>query len=307
MCAFLFGKNMSKFTLTDIQLEEAMSEIVFGRKVFFYKENVMGIRYPTSKELDGSKIVYIGKYKKIQSLGFKTREELKIFYIKNGILKKDFYVEIKKINDRAEVLYNARKKTGDAFQLIQIDNEIKMLYDRLYQMEIEESFYMTNSIEHGAEYSRLNYLISRCTMCGEELENRYWESYDSFKMDKDSELVRICRDNYRELKGGLDDKIIRAVARSREWRRRWEISKKTQTPVFDGVSANWDKNKVELCYWSNFYDNIFECLKIDDESVLEDDDKVFEMIRRHNAGIEKKSDSVGAETVAVKTPYRVRY
>jgi hypothetical protein len=78
--------------------------------------------------------------------------------------------------------------------------------------------------------------------------------------------------------------------------------------VFDGASSDWDKNKVNLCYWSNFYDNIIDNLKLKNNDILDDDDALFEMIRKVNNGQKKDSDSDGTgSTVNISTPYKVRY
>ena len=40
---------MAKYILSDIELEEALSEIVTGKKIFHYNGEIMGMKYPTSK------------------------------------------------------------------------------------------------------------------------------------------------------------------------------------------------------------------------------------------------------------------
>ena len=69
---------MAKYVLTDIELEEAISEIVTGKKIFHYNNEVMGMRYPTSKDRDNSRTIYVMKYKELEAQGLPKKEELKI-------------------------------------------------------------------------------------------------------------------------------------------------------------------------------------------------------------------------------------
>jgi hypothetical protein len=300
---------MSKFTLTEIELEEALSEIITGKKIFYYKNEAMCICQPTSKDRDSARTIYIGKYRELEAIGLPKKEDLKLLLLKKGLLQKDFYVQKNNIESEIEKNYIAREKTGSAVQLAQIDAQINMLYGKLIELEEKEEIIMINCLEYNAESYRLNYMLSRIVLTGIELEDRKWKTYEDFRKENDAELVFLCKKKYREISKGLEPKMIRAVARSQEWKRRWEIAKKTGSQVFDGVSSDWDKNKVNLCYWSNFYDNIIENLKLRSLDILEDDDAFFEMIRKANNGQreEDNTSTPGKKKVLVKTPYKVRY
>ena len=63
-----------------------------------------------------------------------------------------------------------------------------------------------------------------------------------------------------------------------------------------------------MCYWSNFYDNIIDNLKLKNNDILDDDDALFEMIRKINSGQKTAETSYGTgNTVNVSTPYKIRY
>lgn len=299
---------MAKYTLTDIELEEAISEIVTGKKIFYYNNEIMGMKYPTSRDRDNSRTIYVMKYKELEAQGLPKKEDLKILLLKTGALDSGFYARKKKIEDDLKKLYKARQKTGSAIQLIQIDADIEMATNNLINMEIVEDDLMVNSLEYNAEAYRINYLISTITLHGIELEKRKWPTYNDFLGEYDQNLVIECKRQYRHVINGMSQKKIRAVARSDEWRKRWEVSKKTGNQVFDGASSDWDKNKVNLCYWSNFYDNIIDNLKLKNNDILDDDDALFEMIRKINSGQKtaEASDGTG-NTVDVSTPYKIRY
>jgi hypothetical protein len=299
---------MAKYILSDIELEEALSEIVTGKKIFHYNGEIMGMKYPTSRDRDNSRTIYVMKYKELENQGLPKKDDLKILLLKTGALENDFYSKKNKIEDDLKKLYKARQKTGSPIQLIQIDADIEMATKTLVNMEIIEDDLMINSLEYNAESYRIDYLISTITLSGIELEKRKWLTYDDFLNEKDQKLILECKKQYRQVLNGMSQKKIRAVARSDEWKKRWEVSKKTGNQVFDGASSDWDKNKVNLCYWSNFYDNIIDNLKLKNNDILDDDDALFEMIRKVNNGQKKDSDSDGTgSTVNISTPYKVRY
>lgn len=299
---------MAKYILSDIELEEALSEIVTGKKIFHYNGEIMGMKYPTSRDRDNSRTIYIMKYKELENKGLPKKEDLKIFFLKTGALDQDFYSRKLKIEKDLDRLYNARKKTGSSIQLARIDADIEMVTNTLVNMEIIEDDLMVNSLEYNAEAYRINYLISTITLSGIELEKRKWATYDDFLREKDQKLILECKRQYRNVINGMSQKKIRAVARSDEWKKRWEVSKKTGNQVFDGASSDWDKNKVNLCYWSNFYDNIIDNLKLKNNDILDDDDALFEMIRKINSGQKTAETSDGTgNTVNVSTPYKIRY
>lgn len=299
---------MAKYILSDIELEEALSEIVTGKKIFHYNGKIMGMRYPTAKDRDNSRTIYVMKYKELESQGLPKREDLKTLLLKTGSLSQNFYSKKIKLEEELKKLYKARQKTGSPIQLIQIDADIEMTTNALVNMEIIEDDLMVNSLEYNAEAYRINYLISTITLTGIELQERMWRTYDDFLNEQDQKLLLECKAQYRKVINGISQKKIRAVARSDEWSKRWEVSKKTGNQVFDGASSDWDKNKVNLCYWSNFYDNIIDNLKLKNNEILDDDDALFEMIRKINNGQKTAQGSDGTgNTVSVSTPYKIRY
>jgi hypothetical protein len=268
----------------------------------------MGMRYPTSRDRDNSRTIYVMKYKELEAQGLPKKEDLKVLLLKTGALDQEFYARKKRIEGDLERLYEARRKTGSSIQLIQIDADIDMATNNLINMEMIEDDLMVNSLEYNAESYRIDYLISTITLSGIELNKRKWQTYEDFLSENDQKLLIECKRQYRYVISGMSQKKIRAVARSDEWKKRWEVSKKTGSQVFDGASSDWDKNKVNLCYWSNFYDNIIDNLKLKNNDILDDDDALFEMIRKINSGQKKVDDSDGTgNTVNVSTPYKVRY
>lgn len=302
---------MAKLILDEIQLEELLTEIIAGKKIFTYGDKTFAVRFPTSDEKDNSRVFYIRRYKELVVAGLPKKEDFIKLLLNSGNLDRDFFKKKEALQNKMDKLLKARDKTGSGIQLAQIEKEIYNICDKISNLEIYESKLLLNTAEVRAESYKLDYLLFCCLLKGEELDEKYWSSFSAFKEETDLDFIKEARYYYKELNSGIHGEYIRAVARSEEWKKRWTISKKTGTPVFNGVSSDWDKNKIELCYWSNFYDNIRENCPELPESLFEDDDKLFDTLREINKSRRRGSnDNDGQDgTVSKKIgmAYKVRY
>ena len=299
---------MPTIKLSEIELEEYLAEIITGKKFFTFNDKVMAMRFPSSDDKDNSRVFYIRRYKELIANGLPKKEDFIKFLIDTGNLDKDFYKTKKMYEDRLKKLVDVRDKTNSDMQLIQIKKDIYAVCDKISEMEVEESSLLLNTAEVSAESYRINYLIFCCLLCGDELNDRYWKNFNDFKKEKDYSLLKKCKEVYKELNNGISGDIIRAIARSDEWSKRWTASKKTGSPVFNGTISDWDKNKVELCYWSNFYDNIRENYPEIDSSLYDDDDKLFSVLKQMNKDRSRSvNENEGSVTTRVNAPYKIRY
>ena len=99
-------------------------------------------------------------------------------------------------------------------------------------------------------------------------KKRYWDSYEEFLSETNYDLVCECRYNYGKLMEGMPPEKVRAVARSDDWKKKVGCFKKTKTPVFEETALIGIKTKIELCYWTNFYDNISERFNMINQEML---------------------------------------
>lgn len=292
--------------LTDNELEELLAEIIVGKKIFVYGDNVLAVRNPLTSEIDNSRIVSIRKKKELEKRGIPTKEEMRKILITKGILSNNFYNMMAYYNDQITSLHDAKKITNSEYQIAEINAQIEVSVRQLRGMEHKEASLMCNTIEYLVEDCKINYLSSQCLLCGVELNTKYWKSYEDYCMDENTSLILDTKKNFMSLMNGIAIYRIRAIARNSEWRKKWNTSKKTGTPIFEGSSSSWDKNKTNLCYWSDFYDNIFEYKNPPPDEVLNDDDKLFDWIRKINRMNSSGGEKPNGETCNINTPYKVR-
>jgi len=129
------------------------------------------------------------------------------------------------------------------------------------------------SADAKAEEERTLYLCWACTY-NDDTCKLYWETYrDLLKENnlvfKDEVLSKFLR-FYR----GIDTKLIRYIARSNLWRIRYITSQKTSDPLFGVPTSQYTNDMLNLAYWSNYYQNIYEMLPEDrpPDLIIDDDD-----------------------------------
>lgn len=290
-----------------MEFEELLAEVIIGKKLFVFKDAVLAVRYPLSSDTDRARIMYIKKTMELRSRGVLSIDEMKKVLLKRGILDQNFYYSKDFIYSRIEVLQKNKALTNDNSQLARMEKQIDDNYRQLMSMENKEARLMMNTVEYLAEDYKTNYLVSRCLLYGNELDTPYWKSYDEYCRDANSEIMTVAKSNFSELQSGIPLKKIRAIARNQEWRKRWSVSKKTGSSVFEGSSSSWDKNKTNLCYWSDFYDNIFEYKNPPSDDIMNNDEELFNWIRMVNKTNNSSAPTGGSgETKSVNTPYAVR-
>lgn len=68
-------------------------------------------------------------------------------------------------------------------------------------------------------------------------------------------------------------KFFRTLCRTDKWQIRWRIAKDTATPLFSGSAIEWDRNRLNLIKWLNFYEWIYTLTddeKPSDETIQDD-------------------------------------
>ncbi|MCK9279269.1 MAG: hypothetical protein M0P71_01385 [Melioribacteraceae bacterium] len=269
-------------------------------------DNVFAVRHPTTLEIDNSRIISWRKKKELEKKCIPTREQMKDLLIKKCILSNNFYNIMDFLEKQISSLNETKRITNSEFQINQINSQIENYFNQLRIMENKEASMMTNTIEYLVEDCKTNYILSQCLLCGLELNTKYWNSYSDFCKEDNIKLITESKKNFINLLMGIPVIKIRAVARNNGWRKRWNASKKTGTPVFEGSSSSWDKNKINLCYWTDFYDNIFEYKNPPPDEVLNDDEKLFDWIRKINKMNSSGGEKNNGENVNINTPYKVR-
>lgn len=301
---------MAAITITESQAEELLIEIITGKKLFMLDNGgMMAVRFPSMEERDTGRIVYLKNFNELKKSGVPSIEEMRQRIVKFNLLPGMFYSRIENMKMEIECLSKACETTTSTMQRLQLKSEMDEISVKISELEMKERSIICNTAEIQAESAKIDYFVSKCTLYGEELCTPRWKSYEEFCADTDVKIVSVSRYNFITLMAGISLGVIRAVARTQEWRNRWKSLKGSS--VFSGPSAEWDRNKVALCYWSDFYDSIYGHPTPPPDDIINDDSRLFDWIRdvnRMNAMRAGKAPSGAKEGVSKKVgaPYKVR-
>jgi len=154
----------------------------------------------------------------------------------------------------------------------------KIIYDLEIQInEIKYKKYskVHLSADHKAEEERQVFLCNRCSYSMEKNE-LFWTNEGSFKKETRLALKDELLKQFSRFYNGISQKVIRTIARHSLWRIRYVNSIKTSEGLFGVPGAAYTHDQLNLAYWSNYYQSIYEMMPDDRPSdlIIEDDDSL---------------------------------
>lgn len=154
--------------------------------------------------------------------------------------------------------YKRTSKMLDAYRksLVELVNKKRMLFH--------------TSAEDYAMDAKTSAIVYCCTYS--ENEERYWESWEDFEHERDTEFIdTIVREMNKVTL--LPVGRIREIARSPQWRFRWQGAKGSKD-LWGKPVCELDGNQQNLLYWSQIYDSVYEAYERPPEDIINDDDKL---------------------------------
>lgn len=240
---------------------------------------------PSTIDKKKSFIIYEKEYNKAIDLGLFTEEELKIFFIENGLWSIEKEIRIETI--RSDINKITKGLLGLIFQKNKLNTAKLMLRKaekELMNLIIEKNILLKNSAENYGLSQKQKYIISRIVY--NENGERFWRSICDFENEQNVILInKLCSLFFEESR--LNNKTIREIARSYQWKTIWCISKNSRC-LFDELLINWTENQVNLAYWSHVYDMVMESYERPSKDIIEDDDLLDSWLINQNDKIENK-------------------
>jgi hypothetical protein len=276
-------------------IDDLLVEVVSGKSIFESDGQLYASRQPTMAELDAGRIVYRRRLFEARKAGLPTRVEMEARAIQLGIFDAEDRQQLRALEAMIQRVNSAREHTGDPRQKVELAAQAHELHTRMVDLRMREEEVFYHSAETKAEEGRMGYLVSGCTLAGELLDQPFWEKgWDDFKKCTNHGLVFEARNAFLRAWHGLPIKIIRAIARTGEWRARWKAARETGAPVFDGMPAAWDANKRNLAWWSDFYDAVHKHPECPPEETIRDDDSLQDWMNKQIAKVKRAAQGVGA-------------
>lgn len=309
-------------------IEDLLVEVISGKVVFESGRDLYASRSPLMHEQDKARIVYTRRLHECRARAVPNRSELEALAMERGYFDPAERREMAALEDMVQRSLKARDNTRDPQQKVELAGEIENLRRKLFDLRVREEEVLAHSAEARADEARTSFLVSCCTLSGELLDQPVWNSWEDFQTSTDYRLIADGRRAFLRAWQGLPIKIIRAIARSHEWRTRWKAAVETGTPLFEGHGTDWDANKRNLVWWSEFYDGVHRHPECPPEATINDDEALQDWLnqqiaKRNNRQEQRAGEKapptyidghgrrqqmvrVGEKTIQVGQPYRVR-
>jgi hypothetical protein len=287
-------------SLTFDELEGFLTKIFTGIEFTTVKDKVIVFRHPDNLIKQRANFVQDKSFEDAKKQGLLPSKDLEALIEKRNLIPKEEIERLKKLKSQLEAQEVLLSKT----------TRVKANQDRIKEIilkirtEIREIEYKRNSkllmsAETKAEEDKTFFICSQCSSY--EDGTLVWPSYEAALKETDLEFKDLILLNYVRFYGGLPTRIIRQIARSSVWRIRYVNSMKTSEPLLGVPASNYDINQINLVYWSNFYQNIYEMMPEDRPSdmVIDDDDSLDAYMKAY---YEERTREDAARRSKAKTP-----
>lgn len=262
-------------SLTFEEIEQHLSYIFNGKKYLYIEDDLFIFRFPSNDIKQRAEAVYRKAYKEAVASGMLPVAELEKLLEQRNLISsedKNKVIKLKSQLTAQEILLG--KTTIVKANQDRIKKVIYRLRTEIYNIEYAKKSKLLLSAENKAEEDRTFFICSNCVF--DEYDRAFWPDYkEALKEDrlalKDDILI-----NYLRFYSGLSTSIIRSLARSNTWRIRYVTSMKTSDSLFGVPTSDYTTDQLNLVYWSNYYQNIYEMMPEDRPSdiVIEDDESL---------------------------------
>ncbi len=266
--------------LTYEELDLLISKISFGKEMILVNNEFVSLKHPTNEVKIKAKIMYSKAYDKAISDGLLPKKDLEELIIARGIFSSEDEEKVSKLQSRLDaqeiLLSKTLKVKTNQDRLKKI---IKGLKDDISVILYKKYSKLYMSAESKTEEEVNGFICSESTHNDDG--SKFWETYNDFITEKNSDIKDDVFSAYVALIQGTDVATIRFIARSTLWRIRYTNSAKNIDTLFGKPSTDYSVDQLNLVYWSNYYDQIYQMMPSDrpsDEVIDEDDllDKFME-------------------------------
>lgn len=286
--------------MDSLQIEKTIDFIICDKIVTEQLDNDSLIELvlynPSPLDKKKSFLIYDKAYQQALEEGLLTEEELKMFYIENGLWSIEKEIRIETIKS------DIHKILKGLLSLIFHTNKLKMAKAMLRTAEkelrnllVEKMFLLKHSAEDYAMSQKQRYILSKIVYNNND--EKFWKSNGDFDNEQNVILInRLCSLFFDESR--LGSKTIKEIARSNQWKTIWCVAKNSGD-LFEISPTRWTDNQKDLAYWSYVYDMVMEAYERPSKDIITDDDLLDSWLINQHDKIEEKCK--GNKIDALKT------
>lgn len=260
--------------MTPEEITRGLDKILWGKSIVsvdgkFTPQDTLLLRSLTIQESNLVHHIYERELKDGLDDGIMSDDELTQFYTDNQIWTAGDEAEIE-VCTKSIKLLKAQIMDAEYFPVKQkqLKKKLAEYEDRKKRLlRTKQNLFNCSAETRASEISR-RFMVMMCTETFEE-EPR-WESQESFMQETDIDLIFNLAIAYYRFNIFPEDEL-RAMARSPQWRFKWNVSK-NGADLFGRPISEWSEMQSALVYWSQFYDYVFDSPDRPSQLVIDDDD-----------------------------------
>ena len=259
--------------LTAEEVERYLNRIFTGTELFILDDRIFVFKQPDNDIKAKADLIYDKAYRRAIDSGMLCLKDLEALITKRGLFT-DYDQEkldelVAQRHAQEVILSRTTKIKANRDRLKGI---IANINDKIKRLEYKRTSKLAMSAENKAEEERALYLCWACVT--DDNYNKCWDTFDSLLKESDIDFRDSILVGFLKFKSGIATETIRLLARHSLWRIRYVTSQKVSDPLFGVPTSQYTNDMLNLAYWSNFYQNIYEMMPKDrpPESVIEDDE-----------------------------------
>jgi SepF-like predicted cell division protein (DUF552 family) len=262
--------------LTDEEAERYLNQIFIGQRLIYIDEKLFLFKQPDNYIKAQADLIYNSTYNDAVESGMLPVDELEEILEERHIISDK---EQKELEGLKSQLYAQQILLGKTTKIQANQDRIKGIINRLKKeisgIESKKLSKLAMSAESKAAEEKALYLCWACTYVKINDDYKlYWKNFDDLLKEYNLELRNKILIKFLQFKAGVSTETIRFLARHSLWRIRYVTSQKVSDPLFGVPTSQYTNDMMNLAYWSNFYQNIYEMMPKDrpTDLIIEDDD-----------------------------------
>lgn len=285
-------------SLTNEEIESYIEQICVGSKIVEVKDIILLLKFPTIYDKILSRRVYEAGYKEALKEGLLSNGDMQKIIEERGFINEKDKLKLSSLKSKLEAqkVLLARTTRVRANQ-DRIKEVIFNLEKEIREIEYKEKSKFAMTADTKAEESRVLYLCwSGCYDF--DMDKRHWSSYEDFIKEQDYEFRQKVTSEFIVFYMGVPTSVIRQIARHNLWRIRYINSLKTSEQLFGRPIVEYTNDMLNLTYWSNFYQSIYDMLPEDQPSndIIDDDEALDAYLKdyydeRHNEAVSRRHNN----------------
>jgi hypothetical protein len=260
-------------SLTFDEIDSYLTKIFTGTDIVEVDGKLILFKHPSSSVKLRAYRIYNQAFNEAVRGGMLPAEQLDELIMARNIITKAEIEKLKRLEGQLEAQEILLSKTTRVkARQDRIKQAIRRLNHDITEIKFKKQSKMLMSAETKAEEDKTFYICSQCAYY-EDTGNLLWASYQRALHStniafKDKLLIAFVK-----FYNGIPTEIIRELSRSSLWRIRYVNSMKTSDPLFGVPASEYTTDQLNLVYWSNYYQNIFEMMPEDrpPDTVIDDD------------------------------------